>query len=346
MSSELFFQTIPATSNSPYLQDIQALLATYDLNIDTGVEIFVVALQNKHVVACAGIDHNVIKCVAIAPELRSEKQSLQLIQQAIQVAADRGYFHLFLFTKPENETFFRGCGFYTIETVPGFATLMENTPVGLSRYCAQLAKQRQPGNKIGAIVVNANPFTLGHRYLIEQALATCDWLHLFVVREDVSMFSYADRLSLVRQGVADLPRLSVHEGSNYMISKATFPTYFLKEQSDVSKVSTALDLLIFRNHIAPALGVTHRFVGTEPFCAITRSYNEDMKYWLQEAPAKGAPIQLIEIQRRTNTDERMYISASAVRAALKENNFQTIRTLVPDTTYQYLEQKYQKPPTT
>lgn len=46
-------------------------------------------------------------------------------------------------------------------------------------------------------MMNANPFTNGHRYLIQQAAAQCDWLHLFLVKEDSSRFPYEDRLDLV-----------------------------------------------------------------------------------------------------------------------------------------------------
>ena len=149
--------------------------------------------------------------------------------------------------------------------------------------------RRKLGSKIGAVVMNANPFTLGHRYLVEQSAAQCDWLHVFVVREDVSFFPYADRYPLVKQGVEGIERVTVHEGSAYMVSRATFSAYFFKEKGIVGDCFTAIDLLMFRNYIAPALGITHRFVGTEPFCATTRKYNEDMKYWLAQAPAEARP---------------------------------------------------------
>ena len=110
--------------------------------------------------------------------------------------------------------------------------------------------------------MNANPFTNGHRYLIQQAAAQCDWLHLFLVKEDTSRFPYEDRLDLVLKGTTDIPRLTVHRGSEYIISRATFPCYFIKEQSVINHCYTEIDLKIFRQYLAPALGITHRFVGT------------------------------------------------------------------------------------
>lgn len=107
---------------------------------------------------------------------------------------------------------------------------MENSRERLTRYCRQLAMYRQPGRKIGAIVMNANPFTLGHRWLVEQAASQCDWLHLFVVKEDASCFSYHDRFKLIEQGITGIDKVTLHPGSAYLISRATFPGYFLKEQ--------------------------------------------------------------------------------------------------------------------
>ena len=68
--------------------------------------------------------------------------------------------------------------------------------------------------------MNANPFTFGHQYLVRLAASQCDWLHVFVVREDVSQFSYRDRYALVKAGVAGIPNLTLHHGSEYMVSRA------------------------------------------------------------------------------------------------------------------------------
>ncbi len=42
--------------------------------------------------------------------------------------------------------------------------------------------------RIGGIVMNCNPFTLGHKYLVEYAAREMDYLYLFVVEEDLSFF--------------------------------------------------------------------------------------------------------------------------------------------------------------
>ncbi len=246
---------------------------------------------------------------------RGEHLSLTVVNEVLHLAYDRGHSHLFLYTRPNNIGFFVGCRFYPIVEAPGLVTLMENTPIGIRRYCDSLKKLRQPGARIGSAVINANPFTRGHRYLIEQAVEACDWLHLFVVAEDASFFPYRDRFQLIKSGVEGIDRLTLHPGSEYMISRATFSSYFFKEKNVVGDCFTAIDLLIFREWIAPALGITHRFVGTEPFCRVTNKYNVDMKYWLQADLSAAPPVKVVEIPR-TELDARA-ISASEVAVCCK-----------------------------
>jgi cytidyltransferase-like protein len=193
--------------------EIVAFLHRNELNIDDFIEVFLAARNaDGAIIACGGVAPGVIKCVAIDEEYRGCGMALSLSSALIQLAAERGYHRLFIYTKPENEALFSGCGFYPIATVPERVVLLENSPVRLKQYQQQLSALKKPGARIGSIVLNANPFTLGHLYLIETALQQCDWLHVFVVGEDRSQFSYADRLALVRAGTAHLSRLSIHEG--------------------------------------------------------------------------------------------------------------------------------------
>jgi [citrate (pro-3S)-lyase] ligase len=180
--------------------------------------------------------------------------------------------------------------------------------------------------------MNANPFTLGHRHLVEQAARRCDWLHLFVVREDASFFPFRERLEMVRAGVAHLSNVSVHEGSQYIISRATFPAYFLKESGEVQQAWSEIDVLIFRDFIAPALGITHRFIGSEPFCDITRQYNQTLHQLLTPQ------ISVVEIPRIKATGNA--ISASEVRRLLRTQQVSRIREIVPESTFAHLKAHY------
>ncbi len=338
--SELSFETIETARSPRAVAEITRFLDDCDLNIDSGIAFFFVA-RNRHgrIVGCSGVDKNVIKCVAISEEFRGASLALTLVSEVVKIAIEHGDSHLFLYTKPENTEFFQSCGFYPLVEVPGYVTVMEDTPVGIRKYCQSLEALRHPEGKIGGIVMNANPFTYGHRYLAEQAAKQCDWLYVFVVSEDASMFSYKDRLALVRLGLAGLPNVTVLEGSDYMVSKATFPSYFLKESDTVAQAKTAVDLLIFRQYIAPALGIAHRFVGTEPFCKVTSKYNDDMWYWLRTAPNPAPPITVVEIPRVESNHGRA-ISASEVRALIKAKDFDRLKNLVPQSTEDLILAKY------
>ena len=177
----------------------------------------------------------------------------------------------------------------------------------------------------GVVVMNCNPFTLGHRYLIEQAAKQVERLYVMVVREDCSLFAYTERKAMVEQGVADIENVSVIDGSDYAISRATFPTYFLKRLDDAADTQMLLDLDLFRRHIAPALGATVRFVGTEPTDQLTRRYNQLMHDALKDV-------------RETDRLEKdgNAVSASRVRKAMEEGDMNTIRQLVPPTTLPYI----------
>ena len=177
----------------------------------------------------------------------------------------------------------------------------------------------------GCIVMNCNPFTLGHRYLIEQAAKQVERLYVMVVREDCSLCAYTERKAMVEQGVADIENVSVIDGSDYAISRATFPTYFLKRLDDAADTQMLLDLDLFRRHIAPALGATVRFVGTEPTDQLTRRYNQLMHEALKDVR---------EINRLEKDGNA--VSASRVRKAMEEGDMNTIRQLVPPTTLPYI----------
>ncbi len=187
----------------------------------------------------------------------------------------------------------------------------------------------------GAIVMNCNPFTLGHQYLIRQSAEKVDHLYIFVVEEDKSFFPFEDRIKLVRAGTRDLKNVVVVPSGKLIISSVTFPGYFSKDSPGSVGVDTSLDVDIFGRYIAAPLGITKRFVGEEPIDVVTRSYNESMKEIL---PRYG--IEVDEIKRKEQAGD--VISASRVRKALKTGDFGLIKSLVPDTTYKYLCKRFRE----
>ncbi len=211
-----------------------------------------------------------------------------------------------------------------------------NTFYCLEDYRRKLRKERKkiPENtqKIGSIVMNCNPFTAGHRYLIEYALKNVDYLFVFVVEEDKSFFTFHDRIEMVKRGTSDLSNISVVESGRLIISAETFPTYFRKDGVIGGEdVCLNEDLRIFAQYIAPVLNIKYRFVGEEPSDYVTQQYNIAMKKILPEISG----IQVIEIPRMCIGDH--IVSASLVRKYYHQRDFQKMRGLAPDTTIEYLK---------
>ena len=310
-------------------QKVVNFLAANDLRLEE-VDYYagVFAGDDDELLAGGGLSGDVLKCIAVSDALRDTGMSLSLVSHLLSVAQSNGHQQLKVFTKPENKGIFENFSFHAIASAPK-AILMENGN-GLRNYCSQLnALAGDKGEKRGVIVMNANPFTLGHRYLVEQAAAQVDTLFIIVVKEDRSLFSYAERKAMIMAGVADIANVVVCEGSDYAISAATFPTYFLKQLSDATDTHITLDLDLFARHIAPALGATVRFAGSEPLDATTRRYNRLMTELL---PAQG--IDFVEIERCLINDN--IVSATAVRDALTEQTLLKALPLVPHTTVPYL----------
>ena len=270
------------------------------------------------ILAGGGLRRDLIKCIAVSEAARSEGFSVPLISRLISCASDRGFSNVKVFTKPGNRAVFESLGFRVLAEAPK-AILMENGR-GLEEYCAYLRAHRADG----VIVMNANPFTLGHRYLLEQAAGN---LAVIPVKEDLSRFPYIERLEMIRKGSAGLA--NVLEGSDYQISAATFPTYFLKDLSNASETQMRLDIDLFGRHIAPALGAKVRFVGSEPADPLTARYNELMREML---PAYG--VQVVEISRLCDAEGP--VTASRVRAALDAGHYSETAALTPASTHPYL----------
>lgn len=230
-------------------------------------------------------------------------------------------------------------GLYKNREQRNYIVKKANYSFGISKkielYIEGLQKYRFSINSdnIGAIVMNCNPFTLGHRYLIEIVSKQVDYLYVFVVEEDKSFFSFEDRINMVERGISDLDNVRVLPSGKYVLSVSTMPEYFTKETQQDIIVCASDDLEIFGMYVAPALGITKRFVGEEPFDRITKQYNESMKRIL---PEYG--IEFICIERKKDENNRV-ISASRVRNLLEEKQYDEIRNIVPESTFLYLEEK-------
>lgn len=341
-------------------QRIEAFLKRNALRIDDMNYYAAVLDDDGEMIAGGGLKDDVIKCVAVDDAHKGEAIANTLVSHLISHANQEGYGCIKLFTKPKNRQLFESLSFRLLAEAPE-AILMETGIGGISNTVEALKKIKEESEKYkeynkeckedskecrentsylttsppqhlnttmqptGCIVMNCNPFTLGHRYLIEQAAKQVERLYVMVVKEDCSIFAYTERKAMVEQGVADIENVSVIDGSDYAISRATFPTYFLKRLDDAADTQMLLDLDLFRRHIAPALGATVRFVGTEPTDQLTRRYNQLMHEALKDVH---------EINRLEKDGNA--VSASRVRKAMEEGDMNTIRQLVPPTTLPYI----------
>ena len=326
-------------------RQIEMFLQTNGLRYDD-VDYYaaIVDESSDEMIAGGGLKGSVIKCVAVADGHKGEAVANVIVSHLIAKANAEGCQCVKLYTKPDNRQLFESLSFRLIAESPN-AILMETGVGGIEKYSEELrvkseelrvkseelkndesvvSNARKP---IGVIVMNANPFTLGHRFLVEQSSELVERLYVVVVREDCSMFSYNERKAMVSQGVRDIGNVVVVDGSDYAVSAATFPTYFLKQLSDATDTQIILDLDLYRRRIAPVLGATIRFFGSEPTDPLTRRYNELMHQQLGEEHVH-------EIQRKQQ--EGSAISASRVRKAMMEGCLWDAIQLVPPTTIPYI----------
>ena len=298
------------------LEELKAFLAELELDYDGGVQ-FTVLCQDDDgsIIAAGSLDGKICKCIGVSEAHQGEGLTATVLTELRKEAFLQGEDHLFLFTKPKNRLQFSDMAFFPIVSTKD-VLLMESRRNAARDYARSLAEEAPPRadgspGEIGAIIMNANPFTEGHRYLIEKALERVTLLHVFVVSEDRSYFSFEERWKRVAEGTKDLPQVRMHETKDYLISSVTFPTYFIKDKARAEDVRCELDLAVFSEIFAKEMGISVRYVGTEPLDPVTARYNEIMKEVL---PIKG--IEVVEVPRLTINGE--IVSATKVRERLQK----------------------------
>jgi len=319
-----------ATLDANKLNIWKSFLEKAGLRADLSVDKTVLIWENDELIAAGSRKDNLLKCIAVSKKRQGENLTAKLITALRQDAFSDGLSHLFLYTKPENEDVFSSLFFYPVAKTDT-VLLMENKKNGISTFLDTL-KEYDAAGDIGSIVMNCNPFTLGHQYLIESAARECDHLYVFLVSEDKSEFSYKDRLEMMLLGTSHLKNITILPTGPYLISSATFPDYFLKERDNLEKIHCLLDIEIFTKYYAPKFSISKRFVGTEPLSQATDMYNSALR---QHLPNYG--IELKEIRRLELFTSP--VSASRVRMLIKEGNIESLKALVPPTTFNYLKNK-------
>ena len=297
--------------------------------------------EDMNIIATGSLFGNTLRCMAVSHLHQGEGLMNEIVTHLIEIQFERGNTHLFLYTKCDTAKFFGDLGFSEIARVSDQLVFMENRRTGFSDYLKKLQnsctkntpssdnniKYSRNTQNIADLVMNANPFTHGHLYLVEKAAAENDILHLFMVSEDASLVPYSVRKRLIMEATSHLPNICYHDSGPYIISNATFPSYFQKDKSSVITGHALLDLTIFKS-IAQTLHINRRYVGEEPTSQVTGIYNQIMA---KELPKSD--IECIIVPRLEH--DGTAISASTVRQAIHDGKIESIKPLVPEATYQF-----------
>lgn len=317
-------------SDKNNLRKVDALLEKEGIKRDANLD-YICAIfdDDLNIIATGSCFGNSLRCLSVSSDHQGEGLLNQIVTHLINIQFDRGHTHLYLYTKPDSAKFFHDLGFYEIVRIEKQIVFMENKKNGFANYLTSLENTvLMPSANAAALVLNANPFTLGHQYLVEKAASENDILHLFIVSEDTSLVPFSIRKKLVMEGTAHLDNIIYHDTGDYIISKSTFPSYFLKDQKLVIEGQARIDLKIFVQ-IAKYLGITKRYIGEEPTSLVTGLYNQIM---LEELPKEG--IECIIIPRKKAVNNQI-ISASTVRQAIKEGNLEVLRDYLPKSSLEY-----------
>jgi [citrate (pro-3S)-lyase] ligase len=320
------------------LQLIEEFTNAYELPFDKRSVDYTIALFDEHdnIVGTGSFSGNILKYVLVDAAHRESNAFAQITTHLINKVLEN-HRHIFVYTLPRHIPLFESLGFKLVAKAPPLFCMLEFGVASVKDYVNYLQKIKSPEKheRIASIVVNCNPFTRGHQHLIEKASAENDIVYLIVVQEDLSVFPFKIRWQLIKEGIAHLSNVIMVEGGHYVVSGATFPSYFLKsaKTDTIIENQAELDIHIFRKYIIKTLDITHRYVGTEKNCQTTAAYNKAMHKIL---PDYG--VQVIENERIKSSVEGndFYISASKIREALKEDKLELYQDTLPESTLKFL----------
>lgn len=309
---------------------VHNFLESFGLKLDDDVDYTLVMEIEGEIKATCSKAKNIFKCFAVSDDLRGENVTSTLITSLIDKSFEEGIYHNFIFTKPDKKEVFKSLSFKVLYEAQD-AVFLEYGIYDINKSLNKIKEKYNINDSIekGALVMNCNPFTLGHRYLIEEASKVCKEVIVFIVEEDKSLFPFEFRYNLVKEGTKDLENVEVIPGGEYIISSATFPTYFIREDDTRSRAHGEIDAGIFGKYFGEKFNIKKRFVGEEPYDEVTRAYNEALKSTL---PNHG--IELVEIRRKEQGGS--FISASRVRELIRQDKFEDAKDLIPTVTFEFL----------
>lgn len=330
-------------SDTIALESVNKLLALTGIRRDHNLEAIYGIYDGEKLVGTGSYYANTLRCLAIDPQYQGQGLMAILVDRLLEIQLERGNADVFIYTKSSMAHLFEPLGFYRIAATDQ-AVFLENNPGRFKRYLDELQdeanyfiKERHmhvsSTDQIAGIVMHANPFTLGHLHLLDFACEKYRLVHLFIVETEFSPISYAVRKQLIIDSTAHLNNLCIHGTDQYLVSQSVFPSYFVQDNEQAQRVQILLDADLFRQ-IANYLGIGVRVVGEEPDSEVTRLYNTLM--------AENFHNNLrLEIIRRKTIDDGVVISASKVRRALVNRDFQFVKKMLPIAVYNF----FRKPST-
>jgi len=321
--------------NPAEVDEVKKFLKKFQLDFEENIDYTVAIREQGQIVASCSKSKDILKCFAIDPSMQGTGITNILLKSIQDKLFEEGIFHSFIFTKPVYETIFTSLGYKVVEKVDK-VVLLEGGMGSIDKELKKIASEFSidSSKPKTALVMNCNPFTLGHRYLIEQASKNSQEVLLFIVEENKSLFPFKIRYNLVKNGVSDLKNVKVIPGGQYIISSATFPAYFLRESGEFLEAYTNLDAKIFANYFCKKFNITKRIVGDEPYCEVTDAYNKALLKTLEKSG-----VSLETIKRKEGEKKTGFISASKVRESLKTNkgvNTYELSDLIPKVTIEFL----------
>lgn len=311
------------------LEEEQALLISFlsqhNLEYEYDIDYSILVYDDDVLVATGSIASDIMKCFLVIKEYQGKNITTLMFKHLVDELYARNIHHFFVFTLPCNEDIFLYLNMKRI--VKTMNTVVLESGDHIHDVLARLkANYDVSDNKKACVIINANPMTNGHLYLIETAAKENKEVLVFVVSEDLSSFPFSDRFKIIKKATAHLPNITVLPTLTYLVSKLTFPKYFLKEDQLIQDEQTLVDVLVYKEYYAKIFNINKRYVGDEPFSVNTSKYNKVLKDYL------GNNIKIIKRLEANNKA----ISASQIRKFMKANKIGKIQSLVPDATYQYL----------
>jgi len=310
-------------------EDARILLQNNGLSFEEKVDRTIGIYDNEALIATGSIYENVIKMIAVDAAHKGKNLTGVLLSHLIALLGEKRISKYFLFTTPENKSVFLGFSF-SIVVETDQVVMMENNVFTIEERLNTIKSDLNlSSGRKAAIVMNCNPVTNGHMYLIEKCASENDHVIIFLVEEDKSFFPFSIRHALLKKATEKIKNVHIVPSTQYIISAATFPTYFMKEMSQTSLEHMKVDIAIFKRYFMDVFNIDKRYVGDEPLDYVTNEYNKTMKTMLGD--------RLVIVDRLTQNED--VVSASLVRKLAKNGQFDKIKAMVPPATYRFLTSK-------